>query len=59
MGKNKSEDKYEDIPIEEFEKDDQDIREEFLKKFSKGKSKDDKIEKSEENTIFNKIKKWL
>jgi hypothetical protein len=33
MQKNKEQDKVEDLPIEEFENDNQDFREEFLKEF--------------------------
>lgn len=33
MQKNKEQDKVEDLPIEEFENDNQDFREEFLKQF--------------------------
>lgn len=40
MQKNK--DKSEELPIEEFENDKQDIREEFLKKFGDKKETEDK-----------------
>lgn len=50
MQENKK-DKHEELPIEEFENDSQDIREEFLSKFNKKEekpeeTKDDKVEKS-------------
>ena len=43
MQKNKEQDKVEDLPIEEFENDNQDFREEFLKKFGDKKE----VKKSE------------
>jgi len=56
MQKNKDSkrDKYNEIPIEEFNNDTQDIHEEFLDKFNKKK-----IEKSIDDSILNKIRKWL
>lgn len=43
MQKNKEQDKVEDLPIEEFENDNQDFREEFLKQFGDKKE----VKKSE------------
>ena len=55
MQENKK-DRHEELPIEEFENDNQDIREEFLNKFNKKEekledTKEDKVEKSEKNQI--------
>ena len=52
MQKNKEDDeKIEDLPIEEFENDKQDIREEFLKEFGE--------KKEEENEVKKGYEQWL
>ena len=56
MQENKKQDKIEELPIEEFENDNQDFHKEFLEKF--GKKQKDEVKKSEGDTL-NKIQKWL
>jgi hypothetical protein len=59
--KNKEQDKVEDLPIEEFENDNQDFREEFLKQFGDKKEvkKSDSTEKIKGGVSDNKSLKEI
>jgi hypothetical protein len=57
MGKNKEEiERVEELPIEEFENDNQDILEEFKKRF---KDKKDSKVKNKDNNIKKGYESWL
>ena len=57
MQESKISDKHNEIPIEEFENDKQEFREDFIRKFKK----EEKVEKSEQEDLTNKgdYTKWL
>lgn len=57
MQRSKISDKHNEIPIEEFENDKQEFREDFIGKFKK----EEKVEKSEQEDLTNKgdYTKWL
>ena len=63
MQKSKQEDKINEIPIEEFDDDDQDIHLEFLKKFENNESdnEEETTEKSikDDIQIKNDYTRWL
>lgn len=58
MQESKISDKHNEIPIEEFDNDKQEFREDFVGKFKKEK---DKVEKSEQDDLTNKgdYTRWL